>query len=132
MNSSKIDDNDSDKKDNSVLKGKSALDLLHRDISKENEKNINLKISEVYGVDYDEANDIHTNYHTLRIQNLIKKSDILFKMSPTLENLFDITNLSSEVVTGEITENSCLDILINTVKNHAEYKKKDRYINFYS
>jgi hypothetical protein len=132
MNSSKIDDNDSDKKDKSVLKGKSALDLLHRDISKENEKNINLKISEVYGVDYDEANDIHTNYHTLRIQNLIKKSDILFKMSPTLEDLFDITNLSSKVVTGEITENSCLDILINTVKNHAEYKKKDRYINFYS
>ena len=53
-------------------------------------------------------------------------------MSPALENLFDITNLSSKVVTGEITENSCLDILINTVKNHTEYKKKDRYINFYS
>ena len=132
MNSSKIDDNDSDKKDINVLKGKGALDLLHRDISKENEKNINLKISDVYGVDYDEANEIHTNYHTLRIQNLIKKSDILFKMSPTLENLFDITNLSSKVVADEITENSCLDVLINTVKNHAEYKKKDRYINFYS
>jgi hypothetical protein len=132
MNSSKIDDNGSDKKDINVLKGKSALDLLHRDISKENEKSINLKISDVYGVDYDEANEIHTNYHTLRIQNLIKKSDILFKMSPTIENLFDITNLSSKVVAGEITENSCLDILINTVKNHAEHKKKDRYINFYS
>ena len=132
MNSSKIDGNDSDKNDMNVLKGKSALDLLHRDISRENEKDINLKISDAYGVDYDEANEIHTNYHTLRIQNLIKKSDILFKMKPTLENLFDIANLSSKVVAGEMTENSCLDILINTVKNHTEYKKKDRYINFYS
>ena len=130
MNSSKSDDNDSDNKDINV-KGKGALDMLHKDISRENEKNMNLKISDIYGVDYDEANDIDTNYHTLRIQNLIKKSEILFKMSPALENLFDITNLSSKVVTGEITENSCLDILINTVKNHSEYKKKDRYINFY-
>jgi hypothetical protein len=36
------------------------------------------------------------------------------------------------VVNGEITENSCLDILINAVKNHSQYQKKDRYINFYN
>ncbi|MER5175860.1 MAG: hypothetical protein ABJB76_01340 [Candidatus Nitrosocosmicus sp.] len=132
MDSFKVDDNSSNKNDDNTLKGKNAIDILHKDISKDNEKNINLKISDIYGVEFDEANEIHMNYHTLRIKNLIKKSDILYKMSSMLENYFDITTLSSKVVTGEITENSCLDILINAVKNQAQYPKKDRYINFYN
>ena len=117
---------------NTMKKGKNAIDVLHKNISKENEKYINLKISDIYGVDFDEANEIHMNYHILRIKNLIKKSDMLYKMSTTLENYFDIPNLSLKVVNGEITENSCLDILINAVKNHSQYQKKDRYINFYN
>jgi hypothetical protein len=133
MNSFKVDDKRSDNNDNnSMKKGKNAIDILHKDISKENEKYINLKISDIYGVDFDEANEIHMNYHILRIKNLIKKSDMLYKMSSTLENYFDIPNLSLKVVNGEITENSCLDILINAVKNHSQYQKKDRYINFYN
>jgi hypothetical protein len=138
MNSFRVEDNGYGKKISSsssssskTLKGKNAIDTLHDNITKENEKNINLKISDIYGVDYDEANEIHMNYHTLRIKNLVKKSETLHKMSSTLENLFDISILSSKVVTGEITENTCLDILINTIKNHSEYQKKDRYINFY-
>ncbi len=139
MNSFRVEDGSSEKnnsnningRNNKILKGKNAIDTLHDNITKENEKNINLKISDIYGVDYDEANEIHMNYHTLRIKNLVKKSEILHKMSSTLENFFDISILSSKVVTGEITENTCLDILINTIKNHKEYQKKDRYINFY-
>lgn len=133
MNSFKVDDNRQDKNDDNIVKkGKNAIDILHKNISKENEKNINLKISDIYGVDFDEANEIHMNYHILRIKNLIKKSDMLYKMSSTLENYFDISNLSLKVVNGDITENSCLDILINAVKNHSQYQKKDRYINFYN
>jgi hypothetical protein len=136
MSSFKVEDDGSDNNNNNnnnnkALKGKNAIDTLHNNITKENEKNINLKISDIYGVDYDEANEIHMNYHTLRIKNLVKKSDTLHKMGSTLENYFDISVLSSKVVTGEITENTCLDILINTIKNHNEHQKKDRYISFY-
>jgi hypothetical protein len=130
MSSFKVGDKRSD--NNHMEKGKNAIDVLHKNISKENEKYINLKISDIYGVDFDEANEIHINYHILRIKNLIKKSDMLYKMSTTLENYFDIPNLSLKVVNGEITENSCLDMLINAVKNHSRYQKKDRYINFYN
>ncbi len=133
MSSFKVDDKRSDNNDNNTMKkGKNAIDMLHKNISKENEKYINLKISDIYGVDFDEANEIHMNYHILRIKNLIKKSDMLYKMSSILENYFDISNLSLKVVNGEITENSCLDILINAVKNHSQYRKEDRYINFYN
>lgn len=51
-----------------ISKGKSALDLLHDNIVKEKEKDLNLKISDIYGVDYEEAGEIHINYHTLRIR----------------------------------------------------------------
>ena len=133
MNTFKVDDNRSDKNDNNIVKkGKNAIDMLHKNISKENEKNISLKISDIYGVDFDEANEIHMNYHILRIKNLIRKSEMLYKMSSTLENYFDIPSLSLKVANGEITENSCLDILINAVKNHSQHQKKDRYINFYN
>lgn len=133
MNTFKVDDNRSDKNDNNIVKkGKNAIDMLHKNISKENEKNISLKISDIYGVDFDEANEIHMNYHILRIKNLIRKSEMLYKMSSTLENYFDIPSLSLKVANGEITENSCLDILINAVKNQSQHQKKDRYINFYN
>lgn len=129
----KIDDNSYDKSNDKILtKGKMALDMLHKNVSKEDEKNINLKISDIYGVDFDEANEIHVNYHNLRINNLIKKSDILQRMDQTIERYFDISSLSSMVVNGEITENTCLDILINAVRNKAQPQVKDRYINFYS
>lgn len=129
----KIDDNSYDKSNDKILtKGKMALDMLHKNVSKEDEKNINLKISDIYGVDFDEANEIHVNYHNLRINNLIKKSDILQRMDQTMERYFDISSLSSMVVNGEITENTCLDILINAVRNKAQSQVKDRYINFYS
>jgi hypothetical protein len=128
MNSFNINNNESEENNKAKSKGKSALDLLHKDIIKEDEKNIDLKISDIYGVDFDEANEIHI----LRIKNLIKKSDILYKMISTIENYFDIPNLSSKVVNGEITENSCVDMLINAVKNQSQSQRKDRYINFYS
>jgi hypothetical protein len=112
-------------------KGKSALDHLHENISKDKEKNINLKISDIYGVDYDEANEIHVNYHTLRIHNLIKKSSILSERSSVIDKIVDLPGLSSKIVSGEISENTCLDILIRTMKSQRDYNT-DRYINFYN
>ncbi len=112
-------------------KGKSAIDHLHENISKEKEKNINLKISDIYGVDSDEANEIHVNYHTLRIHNLIKKSPILSERSSVIDKIVDLPNLSSKVVSGEISESTCLDILIRTIKNQKDFNT-DRYINFYN
>ena len=133
MNSFNIDDdNYSRSNSKKISKGKAALDMLHKNTSKENEKEISLKISDIYGVDFDEANEIHINYHTLRIKNLIERSDILSKMNPSIENYFDISNLSSLVVNGQASENSCLDMLINAVRSKTQSQVKDRYINFYS
>jgi hypothetical protein len=125
--------NDKNEFDNrESFKGKNALDALHEDMVKEKEKNLNLKISDIYGVDYDEANEIHINYHNLRLRKMIEKSEILSSMNAFIDSHLDLKSLSTQVAFGEITENTCIDILISVMKNQKETKIKDRYINFYS
>lgn len=117
--------------DKAVFKGKSAIDILHNNIVKEKEKALNLKISDIYSVDYDEASEIHINYHLLRIFSMIEKSDTLSRMKTFIESNLDIRSLAAQVAFGHITENTCMDILIGIMKNQKETKVKDRYINFY-
>lgn len=118
--------------DKIVSKGRNALDSLHENIVKEKEKDLNLKISDIYGVDYDEASEIHINYHNLRIRKMIERSESLASMKKFIDSNFDLKNLSAQVAFGQITENTCMDILIGIMKNQKEAKIKDRYINFYS
>lgn len=139
MNSFKNEDNFTDKENNperinnnGVSKGKNALDALHENIVKEKEKDLNLKISDIYGVDYDEASEIHINYHSLRIQKMVERSESLSSKKSFIDSNLDLRNLSAQVAFGQITENTCMDILIGLMKNQKEAKIKDRYINFYS
>lgn len=126
-------DNDKNAIDNiEPFKGKNALDALHEDINKEKEKNLSIKISDLYGVDYEEANEIHVNYHLLRLKKMIEKSEILSSMSAFIESNLDLKSLSTQVAFGEMSENTCIDILISVMKNQKETKIKDRYINFYT
>ncbi|MFI5406773.1 MAG: hypothetical protein ACHQ1D_09705 [Nitrososphaerales archaeon] len=125
-------DNNKNDIDNEPFKGKSALDALHEDMVKEKEKNLNLKISDMYGVDYEEADEIHINYHSLRLKKMIQKSEILSSMSAFIDSHLDLKTLSTQVAFGEITENTCIDILISVMKNQKETRIRDRYINFYS
>lgn len=117
--------------DRAISKGKSALDNLHENIVKEKEKALNLKISDIYSVDYEEASEIHINYHLLRIRSMIERSDILSNMKGFIESNLDVRGLAAQVAFGHITENTCMDILIGVMKNQKETRLKDRYINFY-
>ena len=63
---------------------------------------------------------------------MIEKSEILSSMNAFIDSHLDLKSLSTRVAFGEITENTCIDILISVMKNQKETKIKDRYINFYS
>lgn len=63
---------------------------------------------------------------------MIEKSQILSSMSAFIESHIDLKNLSTQVAFGEMSENTCIDILISVMKNQKETKIKDRYINFYN
>ena len=67
------------------LRGRTAINIEHQNISaSQEEKRLNNKISEMYGVDSDEAIDIHVNYHLDRISAFLlrraRKSGIVESM----------------------------------------------------
>ena len=92
----------------SKLRGKSAINILHKSILKEDEKRVNVKISNIYGVDLDEAKEIHTNYHLQRIFSLLLERA---KKQGMTESLFvdkvrdlDVQEFAYQVSMGELIE----------------------------
>lgn len=124
------------------LRGKSAIDISHKSILKEDEKRINIKISDIYGVDLDEAKEIHINYHLQRIFSLLLER---VKKQGMTESLFvdkvrdlDVQEFAYQVSMGELIEIAAIDLLYkrlceiqnNNFSNSG--LREDRYINFYS
>ena len=126
----------------SKLRGKSAINILHKSILKEDEKRVNGKISNIYGVELDEAKEIHTNYHLQRIFSLLLERA---KKQGMTESLFvdkvrdlDVQEFAYQVSMGELIEMAAIDLLYkqlceiqdNIISNNVI--REDRYINFYS
>ena len=126
----------------SKLRGKSAINILHKSILKEDEKRVNGKISNIYGVELDEAKEIHTNYHLQRIFSLLLERA---KKQGMTESLFvdkvrdlDVQEFAYQVSMGELIEMAAIDLLYkqlceiqnNMISNNII--REDRYINFYS
>ena len=124
------------------LRGKSAIDISHKSILKEDEKRINIKISDIYGVDLDEAKEIHINYHLQRIFSLllerVKKQGMTESLFVDIVRDLDIQEFAYQVSMGELIEMAAIDLLYkqlceiqdNIISNNVI--REDRYINFYS
>lgn len=119
------------------LKGKSAIHAAHVGISKDDEKRINRQILEIYkGINLDEAEDIHCNYHAERIISVL--IELAAKHGMT-KSVFDerikqlnINELAYQVATGQLLEMAAVDLLYDKIRNfEGQNSKKDRYINFY-
>jgi hypothetical protein len=126
----------------SKLRGKSAINILHKSILKEDEKRVNVKISNIYGVDLDEAKEIHTNYHLQRIFSLLleraKKQGMTESMFVDKVRDLDVQEFAYQISMGELIEMAAIDLLYkqlceiqnNMISNNVI--REDRYINFYS
>jgi hypothetical protein len=126
----------------SKLRGKSAIDISHKNILKEDEKRINIKISNLYGVDLDEAKEIHINYHLQRIFSLLlerakKQGMTEYTFLDKVRDL-DVQEFAYQVSMGELIEMAAVDLLykqlciIQNNKISSNGIKEDRYISFYS
>jgi hypothetical protein len=123
--------------ESSRLRGRSAINLQHKNISAADEKRLNNKISEMYGVDSSEAIDIHVNYHLDRISALFLKRA---RKNGMVESMFykRFTNLNAKgyaysIAQGELIEMAAVDILYKQLRNIESHDTPDddRYINFY-
>lgn len=119
-------------------RGRTAINIQHQNISTvQEEKRLNGKISEMYGVASDEAIDIHVNYHLDRIAAFLLKRA---KENGMLESMFyeRFKNLNAieyaySITQGELIEMAAVDKLYYQLCNlhNSNHKMNDRYINFY-
>jgi hypothetical protein len=101
------------------LRGKDAIYDAHRDLSQGDENTINFKISEIYSVPIEEADEIHVNYHLDRIGIALRERvgkydlneyDLVNQLDPV-----DIQDYAKEVSKGLLLERAAIDFLVRKV-----------------
>lgn len=121
---------------NKGLRGKSAIDALHDGITGEDEIRVDSAISEIYGVDVDEAMEIHTNYHLDRVfASLVRRAQEAGMKRGAIP--MKVANLdffwpSSQVARGKLAEAAAVDSLFRQLAlGESKSRPDDRYIQFY-
>jgi hypothetical protein len=124
----------SDNRSNSQRRGRIALDSEHENISEEDERRIDTRICMLYGVEDDEAKDIHTNYHSHRLYMLLLNRARKHGMTEStfLERLkgLNVYHYAQIVSQGRLMEMAAVDVLYKGLYV-PEYDQDDRYISFY-
>ena len=122
----------------SQQRGRIALDLEHENILEEDERRIDPKICILYGVDAEEAKEIHANYHSDRLHFLLRDRARKHGMTEStflkkLETL-NFYSYAYMVSRGQLMEMAAVDILYKGLcisENNGPNKFDDRYISFY-
>jgi len=101
------------------LRGKDAIYDIHRELSQSDENIINFKISEIYSVPLEEADEIHINYHLDRIgvalKSMVEKRDLpQYELVNRLITL-DVQHYASEVSKGLLLERAAIDFLFRKI-----------------
>lgn len=111
------------------LRGKNAIYDIHRELSHSDENTINFKISEIYSVSLEEADEIHVNYHLDRIILAVKeraeKSDLTEDDVADRLDRIDIQQYANEVSKGFLLERAAIDSLFNQIF------PSEKNLNFY-
>lgn len=119
-------------KEESKLKGRSAIEAAHVGVTGEDEARLDATISQLYGVESEEAAEIHTNYHVDKIlASLAKragengmKREILVERIRHLE----ISSTAYQVAKGKLTEAAAVDALFRGLTIiESKGKAEDRF-----
>jgi hypothetical protein len=101
------------------LRGKDAIYDIHRELSQSDENIINFKISEIYSVPLEEADEIHINYHLDRIgvalKSMAEKRDLPEYELFNRLNILDVQHYANEVSKGLILERAAIDFLFRKI-----------------
>jgi hypothetical protein len=104
-----------DKQDSNKLRGRSAIAAAHAGLTGEDEARLDATISQIYGVESDEAAEIHANYHIDKIfaslakrarENGMKRQTLVERV----QNL-DVSGTAHQVARGKLTEAAAVDAL---------------------
>ena len=116
-------------------RGRSAIQAAHGGVTSEDEARLDLMISDLYGVDGDEAAEIHLNYHLDRlVAALVRRCSDKGIRTDTIANRIRYLNVSGsadQVAKGKLSEAAAIDALFRSLSSMENQAKDDRYMNFY-
>jgi hypothetical protein len=116
-------------------RGRSAIQAAHGGVTSEDEARLDLMISDLYGVDGDEAAEIHLNYHLDRLlAALVRRCAEKGIRSDTIADRIRYLNVSGsadQVAKGKLSEAAAIDSLFRSLSTMENQDRDDRYINFY-
>ena len=116
-------------------RGRSAIQAAHGGVTSEDEARLDLMISDLYGVDSDEAAEIHLNYHVDRILAALARrcseNGITGGMIAGRIRYLDVSGAAYQVAKGILSEAAAIDALFRALRVMQSQDKDDRYINFY-
>lgn len=117
------------------LRGKPAIEAAHVDLVGEDEAKLDMMISNLYGVQSDEAADIHASYHLDRIFIALEKRARENGMTTAaLEQkmkYLDLAGAARQVASGKMAEAAAVDALFRGLSQMENPSGSDRYNNFY-
>jgi hypothetical protein len=94
-------------------RGRSAILAAHGGVTSEDEARLDIVISDLYGVDNDEAAEIHLNYHADRL-------------------LAALARRCAERGLRRLSEAAAIDALFRSLLATENQGRDDRYISFYT
>jgi hypothetical protein len=116
-------------------RGRSAIQAAHGGVTSEDEARLDLMISDLYGVDSDEAAEIHLNYHVDRmLVALARRCAETGIRSNAISDRFrylDLSGAAYQVAKGRLSEAAAIDALFRSLRAMEDQDRDDRYINFY-
>ncbi len=117
------------------LRGRTAIRAAHGSITNEDEARLDLIISDLYGVDNDEAAEIHLNYHIDKMLAALaarcKQRGITSESIADRLRYLDVSAVARQVVKGKLSEAAAIDSLFRSLQATQNQDSDDRYINFY-
>jgi hypothetical protein len=116
-------------------RGRSAIQAAHGGVTSEDEARLDLMISDLYGVDGDEAAEIHLNYHVDRMLATLARrcseNGITGEMIAGRLRYLDVSGAAYQVAKGKLSEAAAIDALFRALRVMQSQDNDDRYINFY-
>jgi hypothetical protein len=117
-------------------RGRSAIQAAHSGVTCDDEARLNLMISDLYGVDNDEAAEIHLNYHVDRILAALARrcAERGIRNDTVTESLryLGVSEAANQVAKGRLSEAAAIDTLFRSLRATENQGRDDRYINFYA
>jgi hypothetical protein len=117
------------------LRGRHAIQTAHGGITGEDESRLDAIICDLYGVDIDEAAEIHLNYHVDRIvaalERRSREKGIKNSMFENRLQRLDLFGAAYQVAKGKLAEAAAIDALFRALVAMENPDKHDRYVSFY-